>query len=171
MCVRPPVLHGYPITVLVEKRLICLTKCTAHLHLAAREDYPELLQLLLKYIQADEALSLVGPIEGVDAVRPDDAPLNAYLVDFIVHLLPFTDEDTHLLDVGLHKVLQRAWEVKLLLPLLHVVVLVGDVQLLWELPVDNLIDYVVVLIRHHKLPRILHLRQVYTVNGVAITFK
>jgi hypothetical protein len=45
------------------------------------------------------------------------------------------------------------------------------VQLLWELPVDNLIDYVVVLIRHHKLPRILHLRQVYTVNGVAITFK
>ena len=106
MCVRPPVLHGNPITVLVEKRLICLTKCAAHLHLAAREDYPELLQLLLKYIQADEALSLVGPIEGVDAVRPNDAPLNAYLIDFIVHLLPFADEDTHLLDVGLHKVLE-----------------------------------------------------------------
>jgi len=102
MCVRPPVLHGYPITVLVEKRLICLTKCASHLYLAARQDYAELLQLLFKYIHADEALSLVGPVEGVDAVCPDDTPLNANLVDFIVHLLPFADEDTHLLNVGLH---------------------------------------------------------------------
>jgi len=102
MRVRPPVLHGYPITVLVEKRLVCLTKSTAHLDLAAREDYAELFQLFFKHIHADEALSLVGPVEGVDAVRPDDAPLDAYLVDFIDHFLPFADEDSHLLDVGLH---------------------------------------------------------------------